>query len=263
MNILKFEIKNQLTTLITWTILFVVVMLALFIGVYPVFSESLQDLIKIISSMPAEFLKAFSVDLNMMVDFSGFYEFSYAYLSLMGAVMASSFGLAIFGREKKVKCTDFLLTKPRSRETIFLNKYLAGFILILIFNVIYIAISCYYGLKYNKPFDTIFLAASMMILTQLFFYHASILLATVLKKIRSVSTTATLLGFTGFIIVALNNILEIDGLQYLSPLKYFDPIRFFGTVENNWLTMIVGSILLVALLIIAFILYIKQDVKAV
>ncbi len=263
MNIIKFEIKRQWLTLSLWTLLFVAVMLALFIGVYPLFRESLKDIMSVISSMPEEFLKAFSVDLNTMVDFSGFYEFSYAYLSLMGAIMAASFGLAIFAREKKVKCTDFLFTKPCSRQSIFISKYSTGLMLIIIFNVLYIAISCFYGVKYDNSLNTMLLASSMMFLTQLFFYHTAILVAIYLKKIRSVSNTATLLGFAGFIIVALNNVLEIEGLQYLSPLKYFDPIRFFGGVVSDWSVMIVGCVLLVLFIVIAFIRYVKQDVKAV
>ncbi len=263
MNIIKFEIKRQWITLCLWTILFIAVMLALFIGVYPLFRDSLKDIMNVISSMPQEFLKAFSVNLNTMADFSGFYEFSYAYLSLMGAIMSASFGLAIFGREKKVKCTDFLFTKPCSRQNIFVNKYVTGLILIVVFNIFYAAISCFYGIKYDNSFGTMILASSMMFLTQLFFYHAAILVAIYLKKIRSVSNTATLIGFAGFIIVALNNILEIDGLQYLSPLKYFDPIRFFGGVVTDWSVMIVGCVLLVLFIMMAFILYIKQDVKAV
>jgi ABC-2 type transport system permease protein len=262
MNIYCFEIRNLWKSVLSWTLMFIILMIVLFYGIYPIFHESLQDIIQVISKMPVEFTKAFSFDLNTMVDFGGFYEFCFAYLSLMGAIMAASIGLSIFAREKNVKCTDFLLTKPMSREKVFLMKFISGFSLLVLFNIIYISISCVYGTYFGKSLVEMLKASSMMFLLQAFFYSLGIMVAVSLKKIRSVSNTASLLGFVSFILSALYNILEIEEMRYLAPLKYFDPMQFFAST-NDTVYMIVGIVLMFLFIVIGFIRFTKEDIRAV
>lgn len=263
MNILKFELKRQVASTIMWTCAFVIVMSALYIGVYPVFRDSFAEISTMLLNMPAEFLEAFSLDISSISDLGGFYGFINAYLSLMGAIMAASLGLAIFGREKKVKCTDFLLTKPYTRQQIFMVKYAAGFLPLLVFNLIFMSVNCYFGGQYDQPLSVMIPVSGMMFLTQILFYHIGIYLTTTMKKIRSVASTATFLGFLGFILVALNNILDLDKLKYISPLKYFDPALIFNSASTDYSTLIVGCVVLVVLVVVAFVNYVQQDVKAV
>ncbi|MEG0394047.1 ABC transporter permease subunit [Anaerorhabdus sp.] len=262
MNIYLFELEKQWKSVLLWTASFVILMIALFAGVYPVFNNSLKDIIEVISKMPPEFTKAFAFDLNTMVDFGGFFEFSFAYLSLMGVIMSASIGLSIFAREKKVKCIDFLLTKPISRNSIFISKFLSGCTLLILFNLVYIIVSCFYGIHFGKTMMEMLGASSMMFLTQFFFYTLGICMAIVMKRIRSVSNIASLLGFVGFILSAVYNILEIKEMRYLAPLKYFDPMQFF-TSTNDSIYMLTGIVVSILFLIVAYIRFIKEDVKAV
>lgn len=263
MNIYLFELKNQWKNTAGWIIIFSVLMFVLCMGIYPIFNNSLQDIVAVISKMPAEFTKAFSFDLNSMVDFGGYYEFIFAYFSLMGAIMASSISLSIFAREKRVKCIDFLLTKPISRQWVFTTKFLSGLTLIVVFNIVYMILSCIFGTYFGKSFEEMILASSMMFLTQFFYYNLGIVVAIFSKKIRSVSNTASVLGFIGFILSALYNILEIEGMRFLAPLKYFDPIQFFTTTSNEYMYILTGIFLLILFLFVSYAKFNQEDVKAV
>lgn len=263
MNIYLFELKNQIKSTLLWSVGFIVLMIVLYQGVYPVFNSSLQDIIQAISNMPPEFTKAFSFDLNSMADFGGFYEFVFAYFSLMGAIMASSCALSIYAREKKVKCVDFLLTKPVSRTSVFFQKFFAGLTLLVGFNCIYVIITTFFGMHYGKSLEEMLLASSMMFLTQCFFYALGVLVANFLRRVRSVSNIATTLGFIGFILSAIYNILEIKSMRYVAPLKYFDPMQFFTPTTGETVVMIFGLCLLLLFLGVSYMKFKQEDMKAV
>jgi hypothetical protein len=73
--------------------------------------------------------------LDEIFSFGGFYAFCFFYAAVMGAIMASSPGLDLFSREKRAKCTDFLMTKPITRGRLFFAKLLAALTLTVAANI--------------------------------------------------------------------------------------------------------------------------------
>ena len=93
------------------------------------------------------------------------------YYALFGAIMASGIGLDLISREKREKCMDFLLTKPRGRSRLFCEKLLAALVMLLVSNAVFFAASLILYHTYAPDpsiIDRALLAASSLLWTELF-----------------------------------------------------------------------------------------------
>ncbi len=263
MNIYLFELKSHSKTFLIWTACILFVLLVFMVGIYPVFNDAIDDVMRVINGFPPQFAAAFGFDLEGMFGFGGFYAFGFMYISLFGAIMAASLGLSAFAREKRSKCVDFLLTKPVSRETIFTAKLLGGLTVLAATNAIYIIAATLVGTANGVSGGDMFAAALSLLLTQLVFYAAAIVYATLSKRVRSVSGAATAFGFAGFILSALVNILEEEAVRFIAPLKYFDPTAVFSGGGYEWPYALTGAAVIVICASVAWARFRDSDVHAV
>lgn len=235
-------------------------------GIYPIFYSSLEDVQKMLSKFPPAFAAAFGMSINDLFSYGGFFSLSYVYLSLVGAIMAVSFAVSSFAREKRAKCSDFLLTKPVSRFRIFNAKLLANLSLLILCNLFFV-VAVIAVHKSASPEEGLtgqmVLAAMGLFFTQIVFYTIGIFFATFAKKIRSVSGIATAFGFGGFILSALYNIFEKEILRYAAPLKYFNTSDVFENGGFDARYVITAGIVVVAGLLVSYWKYCKSDSHAV
>ncbi|MDD3141319.1 MAG: ABC transporter permease subunit [Lachnospiraceae bacterium] len=266
MNIYVFELKSQVKNVIIWTTAIIICLAVFQIGIYPMFSDSLDEILKVISGFPKSFLVAFGFDVDTMFSFDGFFNLTYSYLTLMGAIMAMVLSLSTFAREKRNKCVDFLLTKPIGRNKIFIAKLLAVLTAIVITNVFVIVSSIIIYQKADEPAKDIgifLLGVSGLFFTQLVFVAMGVMFAVFAKKIRSISGTATAVGFCAFILSALYGILEEEFLRFVAPLKYFDAaaVNSSGSFEARYVC--VAMIVIIICVGTAYTAYCKRDAHAV
>lgn len=228
MNVYLFEMKSLFKSFLTWTIIIVVTVVLLSVAVFPAFSESGDEVLKILEGFPKEFSAAFGMQFMTMFSYEGFFSFTHTYIALCGAIMAVSMSVSVFAKEKRAKCNDFLLTKPKSRNSIFLSKLVAVLTMLVISNVFYILVSLLlYKQSSGEELGSFFLATLCLLLTQLVFCGIGILISIFMKKIRSISGVATAVGFGAFITFVGSNIIEERALEFFSPFKYFEPGMFF------------------------------------
>ena len=218
-----------------------------------------------LGSFPPALAAAFGLQLDNLFSFGGFFSFGFLYYSLFGAIMVAVLGLDLFSREKREKCMDFLLTKPRTRSRLFFEKILAAMTLILLSNALFIsAVLSLYRAYAPAPLllGNALLAASSLLLTELVLFAVAVFTAVFARKIRSVSATATAIGFAGFLLSALHSLLEEDKLRYITPFKYFDAAKAFfdGAFEVKY--AITGSVITLALMLAAYIRYTRADIPA-
>ncbi|MEA4823689.1 MAG: ABC transporter permease subunit [Clostridiaceae bacterium] len=260
MNIFRFELKKQITSFLIWTVAIVAVMWGLMVGAYPVFQESVADIMKIMEGFPPQFAAAFGMDVKSIFNFGGYYSFCFGYISLMGAIMATSIGVSTFAREKRAKCSDFLLTRPISRGSIFAEKLLSGLSVLIAANVVYI-LAVIIAVANNGT--DMLLASLSLLFTQLVFFAMGIFYATFVKKVRSVSSIATAFGFGAFILSALVNILEEESLRFVAPLKYFDPIKVFTDGGYELKYAVTGVAVVLLSIVLSYLRFVKSDTKSI
>jgi ABC-2 type transport system permease protein len=146
--------------------------------------------------------------------------------------MSTSLSVAVFSREKRSKCVDFLLAKPVTRTRIFMIKLLSVLTLIIVLNILFIAVTfIIFGAKDDAAtsISRLFRASCALFFTQLVFMSFGIAFSIFAKKIRSVSGLATAFGFGGFILTALHNLLEKEAIRFIAPLNYFNTEAVFST----------------------------------
>ena len=265
MNVFRFELGRAWKNAAGWTLLILALLGGLVIGALPMFLESRAGVEAMLANFPPAFAAAFGLALDNLFSFGGFYAFGFLYYSLFGAIMVASIGLDLFSREKREKCQDFLLTKPRLRSRLFFEKLAAALAMIVASNALFaiesLALYRAYAPVPDQP-ERALLAASALFFTELVILAIAIFAAVFAKKVRSVSGAATAIGFGGFLLSALQSILEEDMLLYITPYKYFDATKAFfdGAFETRF--VVTAAVLSLVLMLAAYFKYTRADVPA-
>lgn len=266
MNVFRFELRAQLRGFLVWTVSLLGVFLLLILGFYGPFMSGRETTEQALASLPPAFSAVFGVELDRIFSYGGFFQFLYTYIGLMGAIMASSLALAAFSREKRAKCVDFLLTKPISRGRAFLLKLLSCLALLVLFNFLFLAASmAAYAGNGQEPsgMGTLALASSSLFFMQLTFLSIGALYAVLARRVRSVSGTATALGFAGFLLMALCSLTREEALRYLSPLTYFSPQAVFLTGGFEIRYVLTAAAVIAACAALAYGTYCHSDTRAI
>ncbi len=266
MNILAYECKSQFKSFLSWTIGLVGGFL-LFVAVfYGAFMNAQAAVEQALASLPPAFAAVFGVEVKSIFTFGGFFSFANTYVGLAGAIMAAVTGLAVFAREKRNKCEDFLLVKPLRRGAVFGWKLLACVGILVVFNALYLgAVLAAYAANGAGPegYARVALAGASLFFLQMVYLSIAVLYATLAKKVRSVSGTAMAMGFAGFLLMALRSLTEEEAVRWVSPLEYFSPAHVLTTGGYEAKYALTGAAIAVVCLILAFWRYCRSDARAV
>lgn len=265
MNVFRFELRRTWVGILVWTLVLCGLLGGMIAGALPAFLQSRAGVEHMLASFPPAFAAAFGMVMDDLFSFGGFYAFGFLYFSLFGAIMAAGLGLNLFSREKREKCMDFLLTKPRERGRLFLEKLVAALSLLLASNFFFILESLMLYRAYAPAplmVDRALLAASSLLLTELLFLAVGAAIAVFARRIRSVSGLATAIGFAGFLLSALHSLLEEEKLLYITPFSYYNTSKAFfeGAFEPKY--ALVGAALTLGLMLAAYARYTRADIPA-
>ena len=263
MNVYLFELRCQAGGVAVQLTVLVGLLVLLMLGVYPIYAGAEGQVTTVLQGFPPEFAAAFGLSLEGLFSYGGFYTFGNLYLSLVGAIFAASLALSVFAREKRSACTDFLLTKPLGRTKVFLAKLLACVTDLVVINVLYVAVSmAVHAVSGDTSTSSgeVALASLGLMGTQGVFLSLGVLAATFLRRVRSVSGMASVLGFGGFVMSALVNLTGEEALRYVSPLQYFEPSTVFATGSFDPKYAATAVLVVAAALIVSFVKYRVGDV---
>lgn len=264
MNIYSMEIKTQMKNFVIWTVSILLIYIYFMTGMYDMFIDGKDSMEKMMAGFTPAYAAAFGVELDTMFSYGGFFTFTFVYISLMGAIMSVFLSVGIFSREKRFKCVDFLLTKPVSRTRIFLIKLLSVLTLLVAANILFVVTTIIFRTSdaESATLGTAVWAACALFFTQLLFAGFGIVFAIFARRIRSVSGVATAIGFSGFILTTLNNLLAKEGMRFIAPLKYFETGAVFATGGYEPTYVLTASGVFVACLVLAYIKFVKNDMPA-
>ncbi len=264
MNVYLFELRRAWKSAAVWTAVLFALFIGLIAGFYPAFLDSRVEVERALANLPPEFAAAFGMEMDNLFSYGGFYAFSFLYMSLLGAIMAASLGIDMFAREKRAKCTDFLLTKPRTRSGMFVAKLLSVLTLLVFVNALYLIASLVLCSAYGQEsMGRVALAASALFFTQLLMLSVAIFAAIFMKRVRSVSASAMMIGFGGFLLTALHSLLEDDALRYIAPFKYFSVSLAFSEGRFETPYVLTAAAITLVLLVASHMSYCRGDAHAV
>ncbi len=266
MNIFLFETKAQFKSFLIWAASLIGMFLLFVVTFYGAFMDSKDVVKQALASLPPAFALIFGVSINTIFTFGGFFQFIYTYIGLVGAIMAVSFALSAFAREKRSKCIDFLFVKPVKRGSVFAYKLLSCFLLILITNLLFVGCAVITHIlngQASSGLGRLVLASLSLFFMQLVFLSLGILYATFAKRVRSISGSATAFGFAGFILMAMYSLLKEEVIRYVSPLTYFTPGTVFLTGRFEAKYVITAAVVSVACIILAYFSYCRSDTQTI
>lgn len=262
MNIFKFELKRSIFTMVGWTLAMMACISIFMQGMFPIYSDSVDQIMIMMQSFPKEFLAAFGFSAEMF-SFAGFYAFSFTYLTLLGVMFSCTVTLQVFAREKRSHCQEFLYVKPVTRQKMFAEKLSAVLCALIISNVFLVgwAAAVTVMAEENEILGKVLLASLSVFCTELLFMAFVILYAIQARKVRTISGAAMAFTFAGFILSALSAIIDKVELRYIAPFKYFDPFQAVinGTYEAQYVAT--ACILFVAFMVVSAVRYFNKDIR--
>jgi ABC-2 type transport system permease protein len=266
MNVFVFEWKREWKQSLIWLISLGFVQLMFLLGMYPIFMDSKVNMTEVLNNFPEPFMKAFSFQIDSFYQFESFYGFGMTYVSLIGIIMSLTISISIYSREKRAKCTDFILTKPMRREFLFLVKTAVGLTCLLIIHISFLLLSIF--IYYSMNLEIIdmrgfFLATNGLFLLEIMFLFVGAVISLTIKKIRSVSGTAVTLGFSIFIINAIVNLLEKENLIFFAVLQYFDAETIMKNNQYELKMLFYCIVITISCLIYSLVRFSKMQVKAI
>ena len=268
LHVYAFELKAQLRSFLIGTATLLAVAILLLAGVYPIYRDSKSSVEQVIDGFPPQFAALFGVN-DDVFSFGGFYRFSSLYLMLTMAIMACAWGLAVFGREKRAKATDFLFVMPMPRGAVYAAKLAAGLTMVAVAGSAFLAtVAAVYTRFRDDPTATaialprLLLAASSLFGVGVLFLAFGALAAVLLRRIRSVSGIATTLGILGFMLVSLPEMTGESKYRIVSPFTWFNVSEALdhGRYEAGHL-MLAAAVALVCLAAGAAV-YVRGEVRA-
>jgi len=248
--------------MVGWTLGMVACISVFMQGMFPIYNDSVDQIMIMMQSFPKEFLAAFGFSMDMF-SFAGFYAFSFTYLTLLGVMFSCTITLQIFAREKRSHCQEFLYVKPVTRQTMFMEKLSAVLSLLVVSNVVLVAwagmVTVLAG--ENDLLGKIVLASLSVFCTELLFMAFVIFYSVQARRIRTISGAAMAFAFAGFILSALSSLIDKVEMRYIAPFKYFDPFQAVmnGTYEIEY--VITAAIIFVTVMAIAAMRYFNKDVR--
>lgn len=265
MNMFLHELKAYRKSTIIWTSS-IVVLVILFLSMFPAFSKDAADFTKIFEGYPEPIRKALGFTIDTFASILGFYAFFFLYVQLCGAMQAMNLGTSIVSKEVREKTADFLLSKPVSRRAIMTSKLWAALTSLVITNVVYLAAaSTMVSIVKTKDYSIkiFFMISITLFFIQLVFLSLGIIISVVASKIKSVLSISLSTVFGLFFIGALAATSQEDAVRYISPFKYFDTAYIIKNSSYEASFIIVGIGLIIVAISASYLLYCKKDIHAV
>ena len=263
--VFRFELRRQLPGAAVWALAVCGVLAMMLFWFYPLFLDSRGAVEQMLASFPPQAAAALGFAVDDIFRFDTFAGLVYLYDGLLAAIMACGLGAAVFAREKRSKCTDFLFTRPCPRSAVFAQKLLCCTVLVAGLNVPYIAVFLAGAAHYTgetRPSATLWLSMLCLFFTQLVFLAFGVFAGVFLRRVRSPAGLGMGVGMFAFLLAAVQSLTEKRAFAYVSPLYYFSPAAVAETGGYDVPCAATGAVLCLALLAAAFVRYTRADVPA-
>ncbi len=224
-NLFLRELRSNAISLLIWTAV-ITVLTALTMSFYGVFLENNQKILAMISILPEGTLQFKGIsDVDSLFSVLGFYSANNViYMLVLGSIYSIVLSSGILLREEYGKTAEFLLAWPLTRGEVFFSKAAVVFLNVLVINII-TAVVGYVTVEAVKvePFSTeAFLVMSLYtLMLNLFFASLGLLMSTLVKRARPITTLSIGLVLILYFIYTISNITEsLSQSGYVSPYKF-------------------------------------------
>jgi len=262
MTIVKHEFKENLKTLLIWSIS-VGVMMFSYMLMFPMMEDTLIQMGNQFSNMKG-FSAAFGLDKLSMYTPMGYYGTQVSMiLSLGGALFAALLGSSLLSKEEGGHTAEFLLTSPISRTNIIFQKLIALVIIIFTFNLICFAMGALPFLILNESID---MPEFLLYHLAQFCMHVEIAcicfgISAFAKKMNAGLGLgiAIILYFAD---IMVKTVTDLTFLKFISPFYYAGAGDIFSSGKIDSVLILIGIMISIISVMVAYVKYSKKDIAA-
>ncbi|NMC35111.1 MAG: ABC transporter permease subunit [Veillonellaceae bacterium] len=261
MNIFFRELKANLKSLITWSIVLVLLIVISSLK-FSAFAGD-ESMLKVIDSIPKAMLDAFSMRSFNLTTLTGFYGIMGVFFYLMGAMAAAMWGSDIISKEERRKTVEFSLVLPVSRSHVVTFKALAALVNCILYVLITSGVSVLAAQKYQPEpafFDFLALEMQAMFLIELIFLAVGLLLGCAMKQYKLAGSTAIGIILAAYFLSIFSGMQEsLNKLKWFTPFKYYDTANLFNNGKLDGTFLLITAGIIVVCLAAAYVSYNKRD----
>lgn len=266
MNIFKHEFNMKKKSILIWS-LSLVGFIILYMAFFPSMAQDSEAFDSVMSNFPEEMLHALGLrDGLSLSSLIGYFTLTFAMIQLALAIQSSNYGFSILSEEERELTADFLMSKPVSRRKIYLSKFLAAFLSLIITSIFvgvgsFIALELFNGGDTYKNTNLLKLLLTVPIF-QLIFLSLGMLISLLFRKIRSVLSFSMGLSIGLYVINSVSGIVDSEILGYITPYYYFEPgvILKSGEYDIRLISISIGIIIIS--LVVSYLMYNKRDIHS-
>jgi ABC-2 type transport system permease protein len=265
MNIFIHEFRSYLKSVGIWSVAIFLIILVYFSAFNTIAVEA-AELEELMSSFPEELLIAFGMNDMDFTSLLGFFGVVFLFCQICLAIQASNYGISLVSIEERELTADFLLPKPISRGKILTAKLLAALLALTVTNLTVWA-SSFFVINLNRDgrtydVQTLVLILSTIVLFQLFFLSAGIIISLLMKRVRSVIPLSMALSFGMYILTVFGTMVGEEKLEVISPFRHFDPNYILANNSYDLPLVMISVAVIVIAIPVSYILYQKRNIAA-
>jgi len=243
-----------------------IALLWMYIALFPSFKDQTANLEQLMKSYPESFMKAFNFDIKSFTTLEGFLsteQFSLMW-PLVLILMLVGYAGSSFAGEIEKGTIEILLSQPISRVKLFISRYSAGLMMLVVF----VVFSIFAAIPLGKAYQISFQSENFVTLALLgFMFGLSIFsIAMFLSSIFSDKGKVFFISGGLLVIMYVLNILSsikesLSDLKYASFFYYFNPPK--ALVHNqidHWSYLVFFGTALV-LAILGLIVFVRRDIS--
>jgi ABC-2 type transport system permease protein len=264
-NLFFKEMRRNAPGLIIWMVI-ITLLICLTMSVYRTFMENQSKITGMLSLVPKGALQFKGIsNFNDLLSVLGFYAANNViYMMVLGSIFSIVLSSNILLREEYDKTAEYLLTRPLTRNEIYLTKLWVILLNVFLLNAV-TSLAGFICLELVKkgPFSiNAFLILSLYtFLLNTLFGSIGLFLSTLIKRAKSITTASIGLVLIFYFIYTLSKLtVNASKIGYISPFRYVDMNVVSPAYRLDiWhLTYFLGiSLILFGL---AYRIYLKKDI---
>ena len=266
MQMIWHELKSNLKGLIGWTIAVIIFQLSGY-SKYQGFAaaESSNSLNSITNVFPPALQALFGMSNLNIGTLIGYFGILYVYFALMGCIYSGLLGANIIAKEERDKTSEFLYTRPVSR-----NKALTAKVTVGNFNSVFlwavIVISSIIGVAITNSYHFSLSGQVMqmmwgILLMQIFFFCLGMFFAGLFKRPKLPTTAITISIVGAYFLAAFADLnVSLNWLRFFTPFRWFSAPSIINTGHVALGYTVLAIIFSLVLITFGFVLFDRRDI---
>lgn len=266
MNIFKYEFKMKRKSILIWS-LSLAAFFIFYMAFYPIMVQSSSAFKEIMDSFPEELLSAVGLSEGLsLASLIGYYSLTFTFIHLALGIQSANYGFSILSEEERELTADFLMTKPISRTKIYLSKFFAAMLSLVITSLAvaiagFIAITLFSGGE-SYEVSNVFMFLITLPIFQLVFLSLGMVISLLFRKVRSVLSLSMGLVIGLYVVNSIRGLIESEFLGYFTPFYHFEPSETLINGQYNLTLFLISLGVITVSLIGSFLLYKRRDIHS-